>query len=237
MKQFLVLINLYLGILIPSQISMQYIIESHIDNHQLNLKINVINRSSDYYIIPFDKNGFKGYYESEYCGVFDDKNYPYSFFAPTVMLKKENTTGYLFPGSSRGHVPEGEGAEEYMKKIQEIANKELQEIDKWKKKNHYKSYEDALKNRYITKNLLLLKPNEKYSYEIPLYISNITRANTSTLYDYYFLESARYTLELHLCIKEDAYNWLTEHQKKKLKKYKFFTGIIKSNDCSFKAYE
>jgi hypothetical protein len=219
-----------------SQISINYsIVLKTTDAYQL--KINIKNNTDSYYAIPLDIKGFKGYYESEYCGTFDDEEYPYRFFAPTVMLKVENTVDYLFPSSARGHIPEGEGAEKYITDLQKIANKELKEIREWKKKNHFKSNKDALQNRYITKNLLLLKPYEKFSYEIPLNLGNISRTNTSVLYDYYSLGFAKYDLSLHLCITENSYNWLTKQQKEKIKKYKLFTGVIKSNSHIFKAYE
>lgn len=235
MKEYIVFIFFFTITMFQSQINIDYSVVSHKENYQL--KINITNTSDDHYLLPFDITGFKAYYEFEYCGDFDDQDYPYKFFAPTVMLKEENTTDYLLPGSSRGHMPEGEGAEQYIKDLQAIASKQLKEIDNWKKKYHLRSYKDALKNYYITKNLLFLKPHEKYSYEIPLDLGTIARTSTSTLYDYYYLKFAKYDLSLHLCITTNAYNWLTKQQKKELRKYKLFKGVIKSNSYRFKAYE
>jgi len=227
MKKYLIFFNILIINFAFCQINIDYTIESDMDRYRL--KINVTNNSNEYYMIPLDMNGFKGYYESEYCGTFDDQNYPYKFFAPTVMLKKDNTDDYLFPNSSHGHMPEGEAAEKYIKVLEKIAKKELKEIDGWKKKHHFITEKETVKNYYITKNLLFLKPNEKYAYTVDLDLGDIRREIKSILYDYYYFESGKYNLALHLCITDDAYNWLTLKQKKKLKKYKFFIGTIKSN--------
>lgn len=236
MKIYITLISLLITVSLHSQIGINYIIKSQVETYRLNLKIEVINLTNDYYLLPFDVRGFKGFYDSEYCGVYNDKDYPYKFFAPTVMLKKEGEEDYIYPGSSRGHY-NGEGSEKGIKELEKKANRELNEITKLKNKYSFKSYEDALKNYYITKNILLLKPHEKYSYEISLDLGTITRTNTSVLYDYYFLEFSKYNLSLDLCITKDAYDWLSVEQKEKLKKYKFFVGTIKSNRFLFKAYK
>ncbi|KNB61718.1 hypothetical protein AC804_10440 [Chryseobacterium sp. Hurlbut01] len=212
---------------------MDYIIESQNELGQLKLKIIVTNKTDKPYLLPIDTSSFKGYYESEYCGIFEDQDYPYKFFAPTVMLKEENKQEYLFPGSSKGHLPEGDGSEEYIKSLINTANKEINEVEKWKKKYDLKNKKDAIKNYYLTKNLLFLKPNEKHVYTIVLELGNINRENASTLYDYYSFEFKKYFLALHLCITNDAYNWLTIKQKKRFKKFIFFTGTIRSNDVLF----
>lgn len=237
MKKIITFIISFLAIMFHAQITMDYSVVSHIGSFQLQLKINIVNHSPNDYMIPFDKSGFKGYYESEYCGDFEDQDYPYKFFAPTVMLKEENKDDYLFPNSSRGHPPVGEGAEEYIQHLQEIVDNELNAIKDWKKKYSFKSYKSALENYYLTKNLLFLKPGERYTYEILLDLGSIARTSTSVLYDYYFFTFVKYDLSLHLCIKEDSYKWLTKHQKKEFKKYKTFKGIIKSNSYVFKAYD
>lgn len=235
MKKYTLFIIAFAITMFHSQISMEYKIISHTDSYKL--KINITNVSDSYYLLPLDQNGFKAYYESEYCGNFNDQNYPYRFFAPTVMLSEQNTGDYLFPGSSRGHVPEGDGAEQYIQNLNKIASMDLNKIADWKRKYYFKDDKDAFKNFYITKNLLVLKPHEKYYYEISLDLANISRSSTSSLYDYYSLKFANYDLSLNLCITDDAYSWLTNKQKIKLKKYKFYKGIIKSNSIKFKAYE
>jgi len=228
MKKYLIFFNILIFNFAFCQISIDYNIESNIETSLL--KINVTNNSNEYYMIPLDINGFKGYYESEYCGTFDDQDYPYKFFAPTIMLKKDTTDAYLIPNSSRGNMPEEVG--EYIKDLEMVKNKELKDISGWKKKYHFITEKETIKNYYITKNLLFLKPHEKYTYTVTLDLGNIRRENTSILYDYYFFEFGKYNLALHLCITNDAYNWLTLKQKKKFKKYKFFTGLIKSNTFS-----
>ena len=219
-----------------SQIRIDYTVESQVETYRLKLKVNITNLTNDYYLLPFDIKGFKGFYDSEYCGIYNDTDYPYKFFAPIVMIKKEGDEDYIYPVSSMGHY-DGEGSEKGIKELEKNAEKEKNEITELKNKYSFNSYGDALKNYYITKNILPLKPHEKYSYEISLDLGGISRTNTSVLYDYYFLEFSKYNLSLHLCITEDAYNWLTVDQKDKFKNYKFFIGTIKSNSFLFKAYK
>lgn len=237
MTKYIILIFFFISGIFQSQISFDYSVISQTDTYQLKLKIIIKNNTDSLFIVPLDTKGFRGYYESEYCGAFDEEEYPYKFFAPTVMLKEEDNKEYLFPNSSRGHMPEGRGAKKYINDLQKIASKELKDINNWKKKNHFKSNKEALQNRYITKNLLLLKPFEKYSYEILLDLGSIKRTGTSALYDYYSLGFKKYDLSLHLCITNNSYNWLTKQQKQQLKKYKLFTGILKSNSYVFEAYK
>lgn len=235
MKKYFGVIGLLVAIMLHSQLKINYVIKYQKETYQLKLKIDITNLTNDYYVLPFDTTGFKGYYENEYCGLYNEKDYPYKFFAPVIMISKEGSQNYIYPESSRGHYKND--SKEATKELEEVANKELAEVSKLQKKYHFKSYEDALKNYYITKNMLLLKPNEKYTYVTYLDLGSISRTNTSVLYDYYFLEFSKYILSLHLCITDDAYNWLTIKQKKKLNKYKFFTGTIKSNSLSFEAYK
>ncbi|WP_213280151.1 hypothetical protein [Chryseobacterium indologenes] len=235
MKKYLGLLSLLVSFVLQSQIKINYTIKSHVETYQLTLKIDVVNLTDDNYLLPFDVNGFKGYYDSEYCGVYNEKDYPYNFFAPTIMINRDYDQNYLYPESSRGH--SDRESKENIKTLQVVADKEFHKINKWKKKHHFNSYEHAFKNYYITNNLLILKPHEKYSYEISVDLSNLFRTNTSFLYDAYFLEFSRYNLGLHLCITDDAYQWLTKEQKKKFEKYKFFLGTIKSNSISFEAYK
>lgn len=236
MKKYIIFIGLLIVITIHSQVKINYTIESHIETYQLKLKIDITNSTNNYYILPFDITGFKGFYDTEYCGVYNDKDYPYRFFAPTVMINKEGSQEYIYPASTRGHY-DGADSGKIIKEIERNADKEIKDINVLKNKYHFKSYEMAFKNYYITKNLLILNPHEKYSYAIYLDLGAITRTDSSTLYDYYFLEFSKYNLSLHLCITDDAYDWLTIKQKKKLSKYKFFTGTIKSNSFLFEAYK
>lgn len=119
------------------------------------------------------------------------------------------------------------------KRIKKEELKEKERILKWKKQNKFTSDIDAIRNLYISENLILLEPKQKINIEMEMDIYNIRRGNTY-FYNYYVLTNGKkYNLSVNVCVDKNIYNYLTEEQKKSLKKYKLFTGNLESNNLSY----
>lgn len=195
------------------------------------MEITISNNTNDYYIVPFDQKGFKAYHSDEVCSNLNNLDYPYSFFAPTLMLKDivHNSIEESSIRSYHGDILDDKNYQKLKKLEQENKNR----IFKWKEKNKFSSQEDAIRNLYLYENLITLKPKEILNIKIELDVYNIRRGDTY-FYDYYILtNNKKYDLSINLCADESIYNYLTEKQKVKFKKYKLFTGQIESNKISY----
>ncbi|MBO9694441.1 hypothetical protein [Chryseobacterium sp.] len=103
-------------------------------------------------------------------------------------------------------------------------------IEKWGKKNNILKA-DAKINYYIMNNLLLIKPQEKIIFHVPFNLKNITNRDVGPLQGFYVLDNEKENIGyLSISINKEAYlKYLTKSQRKKLNRYKLFTGSIKSN--------
>lgn len=189
--------------------------------------ITITNQTNDYYAVPLDKKGFKGYNIEELCSNLNTLDYPHRFFAPALIFKdpQNNDTIESLIGSYHTNRLSDKNA----KRIKKEELKEKERILKWKDENNLISDTDAIRNLYINENLLLLGPKEKLNIEIEMDAYNIRRGNTY-FYNYYVLTNGKkYNLSVTLCAEKNIYNYLTEKQKAKLKKYIFFSGKVESN--------
>lgn len=236
MKKILFILSLVTSLLYSSQIKFHFFIQKKISTGKYLLKLTLTNTTDYFYALPLDKSGFKAYYASEYCE--DPKNTAtsYKYFSPAVMIR-ETSKNELLEASSRMLDVVDDQVDKYVKKVEH--NKESREkmLLSWKYRNSIDNALGVERNYYLISNLLMLKPKESISYSINLDLNEIFRSDMSTIYDYYVLGFNNYSLSLNLCINENIYLDLTKDQKIKLKKYKLFSGLIKSNDFSFDTYK
>ncbi|MBE4947338.1 hypothetical protein [Chryseobacterium culicis] len=221
-------------------ISLIYTVSSaqiNIDIHFLDWKkplkmmITITNQTNEYYAVPFDKKGFKGYNIEELCSNLNTLDYSHRFFAPTLIFKDPQDDHIVESLIGNYHV--NRLNEKNTKRIKDEELKEKERILKWKKQNNFASDTDAVRNLYVSENLVLLKPHQKLNIEMEIDVYNIRRGNTY-FYNYYVLTNGKkYNLSVNVCADKNIYNYLTEEQKKSLQKYKLFTGNIKSNSLSY----
>ncbi|WP_123905653.1 hypothetical protein [Chryseobacterium sp. ERMR1:04] len=231
-----ILLMLCFSTLYNSQIKFHFFVQKKISSGNYLLKLTIINETNDFYALPLDKSGFKAYYLSEYCEERNNIDTSYRYFSPTIMIK-ETSKNELLEASSRMLDIVDDQRYSYMEKV-ELNKKEREKvIFNWMYKNNIDDILSAKRNFYLMNNLLLLKPKENISYNIELDINEILRSDLSTTYDYYILGFNNYSLSLDMCINKNIYLDLTKSQKIKLKKYKLFSGLIKSNYFSFEAYK
>lgn len=197
----------------------------------LKMIIVITNQTNEYYVVPFDKKGFKGYNIEELCSNLRSLDYPHYFFAPALIFKdpQNNNTMESLIGSY--HINRLSDKNTIRIKKEEL--KEKRRILKWKDQNNFTNDVEAIRNLYINENLILLAPKENLNIEMEMDVYNIRRGNTY-FYNYYVLTNDKtYNLSIKLCADKSIYNYLTEKQKKYLKKYKFFTGNLESNTLPY----
>lgn len=231
MKNTLLILALFFFHICCGQIDITISIPQTKQHGKEKMTIVIKNKTDKYYLLPFDKNGFKGYNNDELCNDLNDLNYPHFYFAPTLIFTQKNNKEPLESAIRSYHVQD---MDIYLtNQIKESKIKYNQRLLKWKKKNHLKNHSDAIRNLYISNNLIKLSPKETLSYYIDFDIADIKRAE-SLFYDYYILnDKETYELSINLCIKNNIYDYLTTKQKLKLKKYNFFSGQITSNIISY----
>lgn len=227
MRKIIIFIVLFLYGIFSAQID----IKINLDNIKSTMSITVINKTNDYYLLPFDKRGFKGYNLDEICSDFNNMEYPHRFFAPTLIFEDLKDNSIIEASMRNYHIDRLNHKNN--EKLKNIELKENKKIIKWKRQNHFSNNQDAIRNLYLYENLITLKPKEKLNVEINMDVYNIRRANTY-FYDYYVLtNNKKYDLSINLCSNENIYNYLTEKQKKSLNRYKLFTGNIVSNKIEY----
>jgi hypothetical protein len=88
-------------------------------------------------------------------------------------------------------------------------------------------------------NLLLIKPQEKIIFHVPFNLKNITNRDVGPLQGFYVLDNEKENIGyLSISIDKEAYlKYLTKSQRKKLNRYKLFTGSIKSNKINILSTE
>lgn len=200
------------------------------DEKKSKMTITVLNQTNDYYVVPFDKKGFKAYSSEELCSNLNTLEYPHRFFAPALIF---NDTENNIIESLIGNFHTDRLNKKNIKRVKREELKEEKRILMWKAQNQFTNNIDAIRNLYINENLIFLKPKEKLNIELEMDVYNIRRGNTY-FYNYYALTNGKsYNLKIKLCANNNIYNYLTKKQKKQLEKYKLFTGIIESNTIPY----
>ena len=145
---------------------------------QIDLKINftnqknstiiitLINQTNDYYLVPFDKKGFKAYNSDEVCSNLDNLEYSYSFFAPTLTFKNLDNDSIVEPLIGNFHI--NRLSKKNIERLKKVELKEKAKIFNWKEKNSFSNDEEAIRNLYLHENLISLAPNEEFKITIEM---------------------------------------------------------------------
>lgn len=233
MKKFLLIINLLIFSSIYSQITYSIAIKKKISNNSFIIKLVINNLSDENYIIPIDTSGFKALYQDERCGMIN-LEYPYKYFSPNILLKQTNNGKTLEAYSKTYDIPE-KSISKIEKHFDSIKQREVDLIKNWALKEKLNNIDMAERNYYIFKNLIVLKAKDTFSTEILLDIFNIKRSESSLNYDSYAtIPNMNYSINSEICIDRNIYRYFTKNQKKKLRGYKMFSGLLVSNSIQLK---
>ncbi|WBV60639.1 hypothetical protein PFY12_00640 [Chryseobacterium camelliae] len=184
--------------------------------------ITIYNTSKENYILPIDRFHLRPY-ETD-CSTFANYESEFPSFGLMVNIftsdgKRENyVMGYK-------HF---DNFDSIGKKVNFKRDSFRKKILKWGEKNKIKDYNEALINYNLINNLIYLKPNEKISFKIKFDLYNITNQEL-IFYNYILEKSLEYKISLSMCEFNGIDKYFTVAQKKKLKKYKLFSGEILSN--------
>ncbi|MDH6252581.1 hypothetical protein M2347_002308 [Chryseobacterium sp. H1D6B] len=230
MKQILIIIALCFYILSFGQIEIK-IISLKKEPKGEKLSVSITNLTNDYYVVPFDESSFKGYNSEEVCNDLKTLDYPYNFFALSLIFKdkmKNEPENSLTRSFHPQDLDQKEADRVHLK-----YQKKKEKLISWKKKNNFQTDLEAERNFYIMNNLLFLSPKEKKILNLEMDIFTIMRGDTM-FYDYYNLQNGKeYNFNVKLCADRNIYNYLTEKQKHYLQKYKFFEGQLESNTLPY----
>lgn len=231
MKLLLISILTGIGICLQAQIKLSINIENSDSGKIINFSI--INTASNTYVLPLDTIGFKTYHSENKCtDLLMVRNYPDLGLIPIISDDDNVLEGFI---EDKGIPRQGNNL--YKKKDEIYQKKRKSVIDKWRVKYRIKNKDDNWinKNRYLFNHLLILKPNQKISFNKKFDHMKINEYPDIYYYDYYPLkENDSYEIFFKICIDESIYQFLTKEQKEQLKDYIFFKGKIESNKIEFK---
>lgn len=222
-----------LFIAVSNNLFCQITVKWQLDLDFKQAKIEIYNHSNKKIVLPLDTTSFQAYFKDNYVMSRSEWNKDYPFYSFTINTYDALTNKRMETHSSTPYLDLSDF--EKQRSNTESANKDYSsKIDSWKKNNNLKSDLNAEINYYLLRNLMFLQPKETKIFYVPYNLKNITNKD-NTIHDSYVLEENKnYTLFLSLQVKNDIYNYLTPHQKQKLKKYKLFTGSLESNKIEIK---
>lgn len=188
-------------------------------------EINIYNNSNHDIVLPLDSKSLKPYQEDQ-CSI-SDYEFPYPILGLTLLVNNSNEK--IVGNISNIEIPDNDN--DFKKIVAErdsINNEYLSLIKKWSNKNKLTDLGFAKVNYYLTNNLIILKSKKSIRFKANVDFDNITTQKYIS-YNYSIDWSKKNEVSLSFCIDQSVYNYLTEKQKLKLKKYRLFTGNIQSN--------
>lgn len=226
-------IQFFIFFAISNNIFSQITVKWQLDLQDQQAKIEIYNQSNKKIALPLDTTSFQAYYKDNYVISRSEWNKDYPFYSFTINACDASTNKRIETHSSAPYIDLSDF--EKQRSNIESANEDYNsKISFWKKNNNLTSDLSAEINYYLLHNLMFLQPKETKIFHVPYNLKNITNKD-NTVHDSYLLEEDKnYNLFLSLQVKNDIYNYLTPHQKQKLKKYKLFTGSLESNKIEIK---
>ena len=218
------------------QFKAQIKINWQLDSQKKIANITLYNESNENIIIPIDTTSLQPYYSDNYNIIQHEWIDQYPFFGLTINIydnfEQKNVETYLHSEIDLSEFEKIKIKNDSIKKEFNI------KIEKWGKKNNVPK-SDVKINYYIMNNLLLLKPQEKIVFHVPFNLKNITNRDVGPLQGFYVLDNEKENIGyLSISIDKEAYiKYLTKSQRKKLNRYKLFTGSIKSNKINILSTE
>ncbi|MFS4430656.1 hypothetical protein [Chryseobacterium sp. S90] len=218
------------------QFKAQIKINWQLDSQKKIANITLYNESNENIIIPIDTTSLQPYYSDNYNIIQHEWIDQYPFFGLTINIydncEQKNVETYLHSEIDLSEFEKIKIKNDSIKKEFNV------KIEKWGKKNNVPK-SDVKINYYIMNNLLLLKPQEKIVFHVPFNLKNITNRDVGPLQGFYVLDNEKENIGyLSISIDKEAYiKYLTKSQRKKLNRYKLFTGSIKSNKINILSTE
>jgi hypothetical protein len=218
------------------QFKAQIKINWQLDSQKKIANITLYNESKENILIPIDTTSLQPYYSDNYNIIQHEWIDQYPFFGLTINIydnfEQKNVETYLHSEIDLSEF------EKIKIKTDSIKKEFNLKIEKWGKKNNILKA-DAKINYYIMNNLLLIKPQEKIIFHVPFNLKNITNRDVGPLQGFYVLDNEKENIGyLSISIDKEAYlKYLTKSQRKKLNRYKLFTGSIKSNKSNILSTE
>lgn len=207
------------------KINSQIKIDFSLNSNKNKAKINIINETNEYLIIPLDIASLRPYYNN-ICLDMKEHEYPYPTLGFNILLKQGDS---IIESSANSEIPNDTILikKEFNKQTLK-RNDNIKKISSWKRKNHFETFEKAKMNFYVFNNLLYLKPRQVLSFNFIFNLDNIT--NQKYFHSYYSMNNYnKYSLCIFYEVQQCVYDYLSSSQIDMLKKYKFFTGKIESN--------
>ncbi|WP_187478116.1 hypothetical protein [Amniculibacterium sp. G2-70] len=199
------------------------------------IKIEILNKSNHNYIVPLDTLDLRPFDDNYDWKDFDKKGVVEGSLRLQIYMKDERYKQYLFADNLPIHVNELL-TKEFVDKLNSEYEEKLKEQEEWKKMNNIEDGIDIEKNRYLTENMIFLRPNEKITFCKKVNDGYVLSFSKSQKIGYFFglINNKNYKLHLELVAPKNIKKYLSKKQKKEFSKYKIFTGIVKSNIISFK---
>ncbi|GAA5084183.1 hypothetical protein GCM10023210_03720 [Chryseobacterium ginsengisoli] len=223
--------QIFLFLILSNILYSQLVVKWELKENNEKAIIKIYNESKQNVIIPIDLKSFQAYFINIYNNSEWDKKYPFLAFKINVFDKISKNRVEINTSTPYLDIS---NFEKDRLKLDSITKNYESKINIWKKNNITLSNSEAQLNYYIIENLIYLKPNESLEFSILFDLRNITNQDNAIHYSYILEKNKSYTLFLSLHVKNDVYNYLTSYQKRKLKKYKLFTGSLESNKIELK---
>lgn len=190
------------------------------------IQVNLQNTSEDFIAIPIVLTRLKGYFVDERC--VDRLNFRENKildFTAFVKYKGHNVDVV----AAMSDIDQDEIATR-LKEIERLDLIKQSDLRNWMRSNNISNVNLAEINKILFENILLLEPCEEISYHIIFRPESINCLECGLFYFYSLEENSEVDLSLLHCVDDSIYTYLTEDQKKKLKRYKFFSGELLSNE-------
>lgn len=217
---------LLLSLNLMSQIKIEWVV----DKNKEKADITIFNVSDDSIVFPLNKKSLQAYFVDNQLITRGNWSDQYPFFAPVLTVYDKTSQSRVSTDSS---IPYSDHSEkEYRNTSSQRKYDSI--IKDWKKLNKIEDSFIAQVNYYIINHLIVLKPKEKIRFSTVFNLRNITNQENGIHDSYLLEEEIAYTALLTLDIDEANYDYLTQKQKQKYKKYKLFKGRVESNKIEIK---
>ncbi|MBW8361004.1 MAG: hypothetical protein K0M56_02315 [Kaistella sp.] len=220
-KKFYTLSFIFFSYCIFGQLRLEFSLINSVAN------VSIYNESKENYVLPIDTLHFRPF-ETE-CARFSD--FEAEFPSLALMLnfidsdakREEYVVGYK----------QIENIDSFNESINTKRDEFRKKIEKWGNRHSIKDDNLALINYNLVNNLIYIKSHDKVSFKIKFDLYNIT-GQELIYYNYILKKTNDYKLYLSMCNYTDINNFLAFSQRRKMKKYKLYTGKIESNVIEFK---
>ncbi|WBV60641.1 hypothetical protein PFY12_00650 [Chryseobacterium camelliae] len=223
MKSIIRIILLLFSCNLISQIK----IEWSLNKDMKNADIIIFNEGNESIAFPINNASLQAYFSDSQKITKGNWSKDHPFFALTLNIYDNKTWDRVETELSLPYW----GDMSYEKKVTSISNQKEYDvkIKNWQNRNKIKQKFIAEINYYIMSKLIFMKPKEIIRFSVVFNLRNITNQENEIEYFYLLEKEKKYTAQLTFDVDKAVYGFLTQDQKKALKKYRLFTGKVESN--------